>query len=321
MIRTWLLAVVLSLLTMAAGADPVARIVRLSGAAEVNHKPARLLQRLEQGDVVDCLSGNVGMVMIIGGDRYQLSAGQTGRVSANAIGGDALRVAGLRAPSLEAKNRLQDTQAAAGFARSLGDAADLMYKFSGWLPSGTHHFSWRQKKGDETNLFQLDPNPRSVPRPAKYRFSLFDRKGNFLWSDITITEEIDCSGIVLEDQTPYIWRIDPYKPDGTPFEVRYPKWGMVTFLKLNQVQNLEAATDGIKKAIESDPADGSLPVLLAATYQAHAVPQAAIDVLLKLSGTLDTASAREQIYRETSSLAVFFAGFSVPEDRPKDAAK
>jgi len=316
--RIAVLSVVLILFGAGVRAEPVAMIVRLSGKAEVNHKPAVLMHKLQIGDEVECVSGKVGIVMVVGSQRFQLSSGQKGRVAADAVGGDATRMAGLRPPSIEASRKLENTLAGVNFARPLGDVADLMPAFSGWLPSGTRHFSWHRNKG-EADLFQVSRNPRLDPnlRPAKYRFSLFDARGNLLWSDIAATDEIDCPALDLKDKTAYIWRIDPYKQDGTPLGANgggMPKWGIVTFLTPKQSQELTQAAEEINKAIAADPTDSSLRVLLAYTYSAHAVPMAAIIELRKIQDQ-DTTSALENIYRETGSLASYFAGFGVRADR------
>jgi len=203
-------------------------------------------------------------------------------------------------------------------SRPLGDAADLQQNFSGWLPYGTSKFSWHRKRG-EADLFQTNRNDPST-RPVKYRFTLFDGPGNMLWSGESPTDEIDVPDLHLVSQKPYLWRIDPYKQDGSPLGSNgggKPKWGIVTFLKPDEAAALASAVADRQKAVDADPSDKSLRAMLAYTYSERGVPMAAIVELIKMEDP-SAASAMEQVYSDTGSLAVFFAGFDVKEDRPKE---
>jgi len=141
-----------------------------------------------------------------------------------------------------------------------------------------------------------------------------------LWSGESPTDEIDVPDLHLVSQKPYLWRIDPYKQDGSPLGSNgggKPKWGIVTFLKPDEAAALASAVADRQKAVDADPSDKSLRAMLAYTYSERGVPMAAIVELIKMEDP-SAASAMEQVYSDTGSLAVFFAGFDVKEDRPKE---
>jgi hypothetical protein len=142
-----------------------------------------------------------------------------------------------------------------------------------------------------------------------------------LWSGVSPTDEIDIPDLHLVDAKPYLWRLDPYKQDGSLLGGNgggKPKWGIVTFLNSNQADTLKKTVAELQTAIDADPKDSGLHALLAYTYSKYGVAMAALDELAKMTDPSTTAVI-EQTYNDTGSLAVFFAGFDVKEDRTKES--
>jgi len=183
-----LLCLLCAAAAMAAGAEPVAMIVHLPAEARITHgsttTKGRLLQKLEPNDRVQAVGGDVGIVLIEGGKRFLLAAGQSGIVSAVGIAG-ARQIAALRAPGLEARTKIGNERGGVNFARPLGDATELV-DFPGYYLSGNRKFKW------DSGFFQ-------TAKPASYRFSLYDRIGNLLWSTHTTELEAQWSTRMGED--------------------------------------------------------------------------------------------------------------------------
>jgi hypothetical protein len=316
--RTVLLCGVFWLLTMAARAEPVAMICHLAGKAEVSHgagawTAARLLQKLEKGDRVRCLTGGeAGIVMMRGGQRFLLPTGQSATVSDTAIDGAKL-IAGLRAPSLEATNKLEGRLAGGTLARYGNRAADLVPSFHGWLSAETKRFEFAKTLFENTKV-------------GGYNFSLWNQNGYILWNAHTreaLGESaskpvvVDATDLpAMKTRTPYIWRLDAINPQGGSTSKFV--WGIITFLTPEEARQLEQETADLTRQAKDDPKDAATTILLAQRYREFGVHQYALDLLGTLYSGLESAeaieAAEDDLCHEAGRFALLCRGLAIPKE-------
>lgn len=283
------------LLAAPAWADPIGMAATVKGPVKVEqngeNKPLRLLQRLEPGAVITVGNGGEAGVVLFGGGRYRLSAGQMGKVTPGGVTG-AQKLANLAGPSANAVRLLGNARVGAAVARLTGTLRRLQPNSPGYLTLPNPQFTWDPMQG-----------------ASYYTFSLLDTADNVVWSvrttEPTVTYPAD--GIPLLERRPYLWRVTKYGSIGKA--TADVGSGIIAFLTPEDAATLTAQVAELQK-LPATPGDNSNLLLLAETYRTFGVYGRALEVITdnRLDNEPGIAEAREDMYSEISPLARVLAG-------------
>jgi hypothetical protein len=277
----------ISLIAAPVFAAPIGMAAHVVGPVQVeqgNKKaPLKLLQRLEDGDVVRCGAGAQSIIVLFnGGGRYKIGASQSATVKPTDVIG-ATKLAGLSGPSAEAVKLLGNARVGAVMARPGQTFERLTEQFPGWMNSANARFTWLP-----------------LPGAATYTFTLFDAHDNVVWSAKSETTSADYNGLPLLEKRAYLWRVSGFGASGKP--VPDTRCGLVTFLSNED----GAALTVLAGDLQNQAKDDSLALLmLAETYRAYGVLGRTLETLEdeRLRAEPGVADARRDVIASLSPFA------------------
>lgn len=256
--------IVAGLAAIPAFAAPVGMAAHVVGSVQLEHGGAKsqlhLLQRVEDGDVVQCGANAQAVVILFnGGARFQIGAGQKATIHGAGVAGG-VKLAAISGPSAKAVTLLGGSRVGATLSRKAKSFERLMPQNPGWL---------------------LLPNPRfewlPLPGAAFYTFTLFDPYDNVVWSQRT-TQNIapfPADTLPLLEKRAYLWQLSGFGLSGKP--IPESRCGLITFLSPEDATSLANMVADLEN--QAVAADTTPLLLLAETYRSYGVLGRTLEVL------------------------------------------
>lgn len=280
-----------SLVALPALATPVGMAAHVAGNVQLEHggkkSPLKLLQRVEEGDVVRCGPGAQAVLVIFnGGARFQVGAKQSATVRATGIDG-ATKLAALSGPSANVVKLLGGSRVGAVMARPARSFERMTPQFTGWLSSTTPHLEWLP-----------------IPGAVTYTMTLFDSYDNVVWSTSTTATSADypADAPVLLEKRAYFWRLSGFGASGKPLQIS--RSGLVTFLGAEDATALTELVKGLEEQSKTNQ-DLTALLLVAEAYRSYGVLGQALEILEgeRLRTKPGVADARKDMISSLSPFA------------------
>jgi hypothetical protein len=294
-----LLLFFLAVLAVPALAQPVGMAVHVVGTVRLAHgghtAPLRLLQRVENGDVVQCVAGGQAVIVLFAnGARYEVKPGTSATIGQTAVAG-AHALAALPGPSAEVVKRLGGARVGATMSRVTSSFQRLLPNAPGWFTSGHPHLEWLPLVG-----------------AASYTFTVFDNHDNVIWSTRTPGTSADFPAELpdLLPQRPYLWRLSGFGPGGKPLPES--RWGLFTILTPQDSAALTATADVL--LAQAKAGDTTSLLLLAEAYRSYGVASRALETLQdeRLRGLPGLEDAKATVWNSLSPFARALDGSAGP---------